>query len=309
MSMATQAPSSIFMVRPAAFGFNTQTAESNAFQVDDTDDSTSVQQKALQEFDRMVDLLRSHDIDVHVVDDTPVPVKPDAVFPNNWVSFHEDGRVILYPMLAENRRLERRATVVETLTESFEVSEVVDWSGEELSNHFLEGTGSVVFDYVNKLAYANRSPRTNEQLVNKLCALVKYKPIVFDAVDEKGTPIYHTNVLMCIGSKFAVLCLDAIPGDDDQEKILSAFAQTQHKVVAISYAQMNAFAGNMIEVASKNGESFVLLSEQAFHSLLPGQVDAISRFAEMIPISIPTIEKFGGGSVRCMVAGIFNPKR
>lgn len=307
--MATQAPSSIFMVRPAAFGFNTQTAESNAFQVDEVNDSASVQQKALQEFDRMVDLLRSHDIDVHVIEDTPVPVKPDAVFPNNWISFHEDGRVILYPMLAENRRLERRATVAETLTESFEVSEVVDWSGEELSNRYLEGTGSVVLDYVNKIAYANRSPRTDESLVIRLCDLFGYKPIVFDAVDAEGRPIYHTNVLMCIGSKFAVICLDAIPGDDDQEKILSAFAQTQHKVVAISYAQMNAFAGNMMEVASKNGESFVLLSEQAFHSLLPGQVDAISRFAEMIPISIPTIEKYGGGSVRCMVAGIFNAKR
>ncbi|MBX2969426.1 MAG: amidinotransferase [Cyclobacteriaceae bacterium] len=297
------------MVRPAAFGFNAQTAKSNAFQVDEVDDSTVVHQKALQEFDRMVDLLRSHDIEVHVIDDTPVPVKPDAIFPNNWISFHEDGRVMLYPMLAENRRLERRATVVETLAESFEVTEITDWSGEELKNHFLEGTGSVVFDYVNKLAYANRSPRTNEQLVNKLCALIEYKPIVFDAVDEKGTPIYHTNVLMCIGSKFAVLCLDAIHNDEDQEKILSALAETQHKVVAISYAQMNAFAGNMIEVSSKNGESFVLLSEQAFHSLLPGQVDAISRFAEMIPMAIPTIEKFGGGSVRCMVAGIFNSRR
>lgn len=309
MRMASQAPSSIFMVRPAAFGFNAQTAGSNAFQVDGTDDAAAVHQKALQEFDRMVDLLRSHDIDVHVFEDTPVPVKPDAVFPNNWVSFHEDGRVMLYPMLAGNRRLERRATVVETLAESFEVTEITDWSGEELKNNFLEGTGSVVFDYVNKLAYANRSPRTNEQLVNKLCALIGYKPIVFDAVDEKGNPIYHTNVLMCIGSKFAVICLDAIHDDDDQEKILSALAGTQHKVVAISYAQMNAFAGNMMEVASKNGELFVLLSEQAFHSLLPGQVDAISRFAEMIPIAIPTIEKFGGGSVRCMVAGIFNSRR
>ena len=309
MRMATQAPTSILMVRPAAFGFNTQSAESNAFQVDEVDDPSSVQQKALQEFDRMVDLLRSHDIDVHVLDDTPVPVKPDAVFPNNWISFHEDGRVIVYPMLAENRRLERGATVVETLTESFKVLEVIDWSGEEQNNRYLEGTGSMVLDYVNKVVYANRSPRTNESLVIRFCDLLGYKPIMFDAVDAAGRPIYHANVLMCIGSKFAVICLDAIPNDEDQEKILTVLATTNHKVVAISFAQMNAFAGNMIEVASKNGESFVLLSEQAFHSLLPGQVDAISRFAEMIPISIPTIERFGGGSVRCMVAGIYNPKR
>lgn len=307
--MASQAPSSIFMVRPAAFGFNPQTAESNAFQVDDGKDANTVHQKALQEFDRMVDLLRSHDIDVHVADDTPTPVKPDAVFPNNWVSFHEDGSVMLYPMLAENRRQERRATIVETLAESFNITEITDWSDEEHNHHFLEGTGSVVFDYVNKIAYANRSPRTSEQLVNKLCAQMEYRPIVFDAVDDEGKPVYHTNVLMCIGSKFAVICLDAIHDDEDQEKILSTLAQTQHKVVAISYAQMNAFAGNMIEVSSKNGEPFVLLSERAFHSLLPGQIDAISRFAEMIPIAIPTIEKFGGGSVRCMVAGIFCSRR
>jgi hypothetical protein len=307
--MATQAPTSIFMVRPAAFGFNAQTAESNVFQINEMDDSGAVHQQALREFDRMVDLLRSHDIDVHVVDDTPVPVKPDAVFPNNWLSFHENGRVMLYPMLAENRRLERRATVVEALAESFEVTEITDWSGEERNNQFLEGTGSVVFDYVNQIAYANRSPRTNEQLVNKLCALMGYKPIVFDAVDGEGRPIYHTNVLMCIGSRFAVVCLDAIHKDEDQERILTSLAATRHTVIAISLAQMKAFAGNMIEVANRNGESFVLLSRQAFHSLLPGQVHAISRFVDMLPIPIPTIEKFGGGSVRCMVAGVFNPKR
>ncbi|MBX2966230.1 MAG: amidinotransferase [Cyclobacteriaceae bacterium] len=307
--MTTQAPTSIFMVRPAAFGFNTQTANSNAFQINEVDDPQWVNQTALHEFDRMTDLLRAHDIDVHVLDDTPIPVKPDAVFPNNWISFHEDGRVILYPMLADNRRLERRATIIETLAKEFEIIEVTDWSGEEQGDRFLEGTGSVVFDYVNKIAFANRSPRTDENLAIKLCKLLGYKPIIFDAVDADGKPIYHTNVLMCIGSKFAVICLDAIHKDDDQEKILVAFAETGHKVIAISYAQMNAFAGNMIEVSGKNGEPFVVLSGQAFNSLLPGQVDAISRHAEMIPVSIPVIEKVGGGSVRCMMAGIFNVKR
>lgn len=294
------------MIRPAAFGFNPQTAASNAFQAEAEAD---VHHKALAEFDRMVDLLESHDINVHVIDDTPTPLKPDVLFPNNWISFHDDGKIILYPMLAENRRLERRRDIVDQLRKDYNIKEIIDFSGAEQDNQFLEGTGSIVFDYNNAIAYACRSPRTNETLVHKLCELLSYRPVLFDAVDENGIPIYHTNVMMCIGTKFAIVCLDAIRSEADQDLILDSFERTAHKVVAISYQQMKAFAGNMIEVRNRNGEPFVLLSDLAFNSLLPGQVDAITRHAEMLPIPIETIEKVGGGSVRCMVAGIYLPAR
>lgn len=305
---SNQAPHSVLMIRPVAFGFNDETASSNSFQ-QNPDDSFGTQNKAVEEFDRMVDLLRSHEIDVRVFDDSKTPIKPDVLFPNNWISFHADGKVILYPMLAENRRAERRMDIIEVLKSDFRITETIDLSGHEISDTFLEGTGSLVFDYVNRIAYACRSPRTDEQLVEKICALLRYKPIIFNAVDQRGQPVYHTNVMMCVGSKFVVICLDSILSESDQDLILDSFEQTGHKVVAISYDQMSAFAGNMIEVRCINNEPIVLLSSRAFNSLLPGQVDAISRHVDMIPIPIDTIEKIGGGSVRCMVAGIYLPVR
>lgn len=304
----SQAPSSILMVRPAAFGFNPQTAGSNTFQSKQTDSSEDISKKALQEFDQVVDTLRAHDIDVIVIEDTNTPQKPDAVFPNNWISFHGDGTVVLYPMMAEIRRLERLNPVLESIQSKFTIQRVIDLTDWEKLNQYLEGTGSVVFDYWNKIAYACRSDRTNESVLKDLCKELGYRAIVFDAVDETGRPIYHTNVLMCVGTRFAVICLDAIKSEEDQESLLTSFFQTQHQVVAISYEQLRSFAGNMIEVLSKSGEPTVLLSEKALQSLLPGQIDAISKHTDMIPLSIYTIEQYGGGSVRCMVAGIFNKK-
>lgn len=301
----SQAPSALVMVRPKTFGFNPQTADTNAFQHASDEGPESIQEKALQEFEKMVDLLRSNDIEVIVVDDSFQPAKPDAVFPNNWISFHPDETVVLYPMLAENRRLERNNPVINSVKQHYRVVNLIDLSGYENQNKFLEGTGSIVFDYVNKIAYAARSPRTDETVLYDLVNKLAFKPIVFDAVDEQGQAIYHTNVLMCIGTGFVVLCLDAIPGDEDQEKLLNSFATTGHKVIAISFAQMRQFAGNMFEVMSKSGEPFILMSQRAYHSLLPGQLDALTRFADPIPVDIPTIEDHGGGSVRCMVAGIF----
>jgi len=304
----SQAPSSVLMVRPSSFGFNPQTAVTNAFQIEQTESSLYVSRKAVDEFNLMVDTLIGHDVEVIVVDDTAEPHKPDAIFPNNWISFHEDGTVILYPMLAENRRLERAIPVIETLKSKFRIEQVFALSSYEKKNEFLEGTGSVVFDYQNKIAYASRSARTHETVLLELCKKMDFKPVLFDAVDEAGQPIYHTNVLMCVGNKFAVICLDAIKKDEDQEILLQSFSNTQHQVVAISYEQLRLFAGNMLEVLTKSGEPIVLISEKAFHSLLPGQLDAISKHAELIPLSIDTIEQYGGGSVRCMVAGIFLPR-
>lgn len=303
----SQLPSSVLMIRPASFGYNGETAPSNVFQ--QSPDATSVADMAREEFDRMVDLLESHDIDVIAVDDTPEPLKPDAVFPNNWLSTHPDGTVVRYPMMAVNRRAERRDDVLEVLRKSFTATNEIDLTDEEAQGNYLEGTGSVVFDYPNQRAYACRSPRTNGQLFTALCARLGMRGFLFDAADENNVAIYHTNVVMAIGDKFAVVCLDAIRSEDDQETLLNSFAETGHQVVSVSFAQMRAFAGNMMEVQSRAGEPFVILSEQAFHSLLPGQIHAISRHAEMIPVPVPTIERVGGGSVRCMLAGIFLPRR
>jgi hypothetical protein len=292
------------MVRPASFGFNPQTASSNVFQQKLQDTETGWQ----EEFERMVDLIRAHEIDVRVFEDTKASIKPDAIFPNNWISLHRDGTVVLYPMMAENRRSERRQDIVEALGRDYFVKKVIDLSGEELQGNYLEGTGSIVFDHVNSLAYACRSPRTSESLLKHLCSLINFKPVIFDAVDEANRPIYHTNVMMCVGEKFVIICLDSIRDEDQQEILLDHFNQTNHKVIAISYDQMKAFAGNMMEVVSVNHEQVVLLSQTAFHSLLPGQINAITQFAELLPLSVSTIEKIGGGSVRCMVAGIHLPR-
>lgn len=305
----SQAPSAVVMVRPKSFGFNSQTADSNAFQSNSADDPQSIQEDALAEFDKMVDLLRSNDIEVLVVEDSAQPEKPDAIFPNNWISFHHDGTVVLYPMLAENRRSERKNPIIDMVKQHYSITTTIDLTSYEKQNKFLEGTGSIVFDYVNKIAYASRSSRTDELILKDITEKLGFKSVVFDAVDEQRQVIYHTNVLMCIGTDFVVVCLDAIQQEDDQEQLLESFSNTGHKVIAISFEQMKLFAGNMMEVKSKAGESFVLLSQKAFHYLLPGQLDALSRFVEPIPVNIPTIETYGGGSVRCMVAGIFNPER
>jgi len=304
-----QAPSTIFMVRPASFGFNMQTASSNSFQKNVEENPTTIAQKALAEFDEMVRILQENEIEVIIFDDTKHPLKPDAVFPNNWISLHEEGKLIVYPMLTPNRKLERSQEIIESLQKTFLVNEVIDLSSEEDVNRIVEGTGSLVFDHINKIVYASRSERTHEELVIKIGNILNYRPVVFDAVDETGKAIYHTNVLMCVGTEFAIVCLDTIRSESDQELLLNSFFATNHKVIAISHQQMKAFAGNMLEVNNKKGEPVILVSQSALHSLLPGQVDVISCFADMLPLNITTIETIGGGSVRCMVAGIHTPKR
>ncbi len=304
-----QAPHSLFMVRPANFGFNEQTASTNSFQRSTAVDQANVHNTALKEFDAMVNLLKENHIELVVFEDTKDPVKPDAIFPNNWMSVHEDGKLLLYPMLTQNRRHERRPEFVQMLRDKFVIKDIIDFSAEERNKRVVEGTGSLVFDHVNKIAYASRSERTDESLAREIAQRLGYALLIFDAVDQHGKAIYHTNVLMCVGEKFVVLCLDAIRKDEDQELILNSFANTGHKVVAISYAQMESFAGNMLEVKNKKGEPFVLLSQQAFNTLIPGQIDAITQFADLLPINIQTIETHGGGSVRCMVGGIHAPKK
>jgi hypothetical protein len=305
----TQQPRALMMIRPASFGINSQTPSFNTGQHDAAQGRADATAGSLEEFDRMVDVLSLHEIAIYVVTDTVSPVKPDAVFPNSWISFHEDGTVVLYPVMEENRRAERRNDIIEQLKHDFNVSRIVDLSAEENNGKYLEGTGSVVFDHVSKTAYACRSPRTNEELVYRLSNLLGYRPVIFNAVDENNTPVYHTNVMMCVGEKFAVVCLDAVKDEKEQDLLLDGFAAAGKKVISVSFAQMRAFAGNMTEVFTRDREPVVLLSETAFQSLLPGQVNAISRFAEMLPLQVSTIEKIGGSSVGCMAAGIHLPKR
>lgn len=301
-------PHTVLMVRPGAFGFNADTAASNAFQnplgADD-----NVAKAARSEFDRVTDLLASREINVLVVEDTPSPAKPDAVFPNNWFSTHADGTVVLYPMLAPNRRIERRADVVAMLQASYQVKDVFDLSAAEHDNQYLEGTGSVVFDHAHRIAYACRSPRTNEALLKQLCDHLKYSAMLFDAVDEQWQPIYHTNVMMWVGNGVAGLCLESIASEADQDLVISLLHKHQKKIVALSYAQMRAFAGNMFEVMSTQGDPYLLMSRQDYESLVPGQLHELSKHAEPLVVDIPTIERFGGGSIRCMVAGIYLPKQ
>lgn len=288
------------MIRPVLFGFNEQTAVSNSFQ-NKTDDKNS-QQNALKEFDAFVGILRSNGLQVTVIEDTIEPHTPDSIFPNNWVSFHENGQVFLYPMQALNRRKERRADIVQQLAPA---AEMTDLSSHEMQNRFLEGTGSLVLDRQNKLAYACLSPRTDAGLVDEFCFKSGYRALVFHAVDENEKAIYHTNVLMCIGEGFAVICLDAISDRLEKEAVKEALRSTGHEIVPISYEQMNCFAGNMLQLKNEDEEKLLILSAEALGSLSSEQVKTLSQYARFVSSPIPTVEKLGGGSVRCMMAEVF----
>ena len=301
----SQTTNSIFMVRPAAFGYNAETAASNTFQ--QAGKISKINEKAQREFDLMVAKLKHAGIDVFLFDDTTTPVKPDAIFPNNWVSLHADGSVALYPMLAPNRRLERRIDVLETLQQQFSISRILDLTDAEVENHFLEGTGSIVFDHINKTAFACLSPRTDKKLLNELCEQLGYSPICFDAFDGNGQAIYHTNVLLAIGTSWAVCCVEAIP-ELLRKSVIEKIEQGGRELISISIEQMSAFAGNMLALTSAEGAEIILLSTTALSSLTPDQKQRLGMHGRLLPLAIPTIEEIGGGSVRCMVAEIFLPR-
>ncbi len=296
----------ILMIRPKRFGYNPQTAVNNAFQQSGDELDADVQRKAVQEFDAFVEKLRTNDIDVTVVPDTPEPHTPDSIFPNNWVSFHKDGTVVLYPMFAENRRLERKQTVFETIGQRFAIRREVDYTPHEDKGEFLEGTGSFVLDRTHKIAYACRSPRTDESLFLAFCEEMGYKPVVFDALDSQGNAIYHTNVLMCVADRYAVICLDSIVSTD-RDRLVSTLDSSGKTVIPITYVQMAAFAGNMLQVENKWGVRFLVMSSQAFHSLNAEQLQQLQSFNPIIHSPLYTIEQNGGGSARCMMAEIFLP--
>lgn len=299
-----QTADSLLMIRPANCGYNTQTAASNRFQKQiEKLSAEEIQARAAAEFDNLVEILRRRDINVFVAEDTPEPAKPDAVFPNNWISFHQDGTVYLYPLLSEKRNAERRTDIIETLKRDFQIKKTVDLSSGE--NRILEGTGSMVFDHPNRIVYACLSPRTDQSLLEKYAALIGYETVSFIAADENGAEIYHTNVVMCVGEKFAVVCLETIKNPAQKNRVAASLARTNHEIIEISLAQMNRFAGNMLEVRNKGDEKFLLMSASAHESLTEKQIAVIEKHARILSANIETIEAVGGGSVRCMVAEIF----
>jgi hypothetical protein len=295
--------SKLLMVRPCCFGYNPQTAVNNAFQVSTGEDPSLVQEKALAEFDDYVALLRTHDMEVIVVQDTPEPHTPDSVFPNNWISFHPGQTAILYPMYAPNRRLERKKSVFQAIQEHAPRIRWIDISPRERENRFLEGTGSMVFDRENHRAYACRSPRTDEGLFRNICETLGYEHVCFDAM-EKGAPVYHTNVMMCMAKNYVVICLETVPAEKDRDMLLDVFKKDNKKVVAISSRQMSDFAGNMFQVFSRDNTPYLVMSRRAYNALTLSQRRILESFNKLITPELDTIETHGGGSARCMLAEV-----
>lgn len=292
----------ILMVRPYQFYFNQQTASNNFFQSNINIENAN--ELAIAEFDSMVEKLRAHQIKVNVVQDSQYPSTPDSIFPNNWISTHAGGTLCLYPMYAENRRAERKLSVIEFLQSNYIIENVLDISDFEKEGKFLEGTGSMVLDHQNKIAYGCLSERLDKEAFISWCDKMQFKPIYFKAVDDKAQPIYHTNVMMCMGNQFVVICLDSIPNEQEKQTLLDSFLQTHKEVITISQDQLNNFAGNMLQVFDIVEKPHLILSEQAYKSLTTEQVNTLEKYNPLIPIAIPTIEALGGGSTRCMMAEI-----
>lgn len=303
-----QVTSHILMVRPSSFGFNAETAINNTFQKEPSSgDPIEVSVKAREEFDAFVEILRREGVDVTVLQDTDAPQKPDAIFPNNWVTFHGDGTLVTYPMYSPLRRLERREDLPSELSKRFFINREIHLEEAESENRFLEGTGSMVLDRVNKIAYACISQRTDKQLLETWCSQMGYTPFLFHAVSN-GTPIYHTNVMMAIGSKVAIVCLDCLP-DLSERNMLRQKLSKHHDVVEISNQQVDSFAGNMLAIRNDEGEELMVMSATAEASLTEEQRKIIEESCRIVSAPIPTIESIGGGSARCMIAEIFLPEK
>ena len=307
----SQLASAVLMITPVRFESNPSTAASNKFQGRNPDSPNKQQRDAAEEFVGLRAALETSGIEVIQVDDTVEPHTPDAIFPNNWVSFHADGTVVLYPMEAPNRRAERRPDIIETLVEDHEfiVRKIVDLSTHEAQAQYLEGTGSLVLDRVNRVAYACLSSRTHLDALGDFAQRMGYEVLAFDAHDRNGAPIYHTNVLMSVGEALAVICAEAIPREDQRDAVLRRLADTGHEVVTIDFDQMDAFAGNLLELRSVDGERILAMSEQAKQSLDVEQMEKLAANAQIVSAPINRIESSAGGSVRCMLAEIHLNKR
>ena len=307
-----QNTNTILMIEPVAFYFNAETAKNNYFQEKPDEDSQEIQKLALSEFNGMVEKLRNHGVNVLTIKDTPTPHTPDSIFPNNWISTHSNAQIGLYPMYAENRRTERREDILEFLEDNgFKIESIIDYSAAEKENVFLEGTGSIILDRVNAYAYAALSPRTNEDLFIEFCEDFEYSPVIFKAnqtVNGEREAIYHTNVMMCVADTYAVICLDTIDDKKEKKNVTSTLKDTHKEIIEITEEQMYQFAGNMLQVEGKDGQKFLVMSQTAYNSLTKKQIEQIEKHNPIISVNIPTIEKLGGGSARCMMAEIFLPK-
>lgn len=309
-----QTTNAILMIRPVAFRMNEQTAVNNYYQNVETHRSASllpatVNAKAQEEFDVFVNKLRTVGIDVTVVDDTLNPDTPDSIFPNNWISFHEDGEVALYPMFAENRRQERREDILDILEDKeFIINEIMDYTSAEEDGYFLEGTGSIVLDRENDKAYCALSPRADEELFIEFCEDFEYTPVIFEAfqtVNGERKLIYHTNVMMCIGDTFAVICADCIDDKKERKMVLDSLRGDEKEVILITEDQVNNFAGNMLELKGADERRYLVMSTSAHKSLTKKQISQIEEHVTILSSSLDTIEACGGGSARCMIAEIF----
>lgn len=308
-----QATNTILMIRPAAFRLNEQTAVNNYYQTThDALNTKDVNKLAQDEFDTMVQKLKKAGVNVVIFNDDGSLDTPDSVFPNNWVSFHQNGDIALYPMFAENRRRERREDVIlELENNGFKINNIVDYSPAENEELFLEGTGSIVLDRVHRKAYCALSPRADEELLIEFCEDFEYTPVIFTAfqtVDGNRLPIYHTNVMMCIAKHFAVICLDCIDDKKERKNVLQHLKEDGKEIILISEAQVEHFAGNMLEVLDNKGNSITVMSQSAFDSLTKTQMATIEKYSKIIHSSLNTIETLGGGSARCMMAEVFLPK-
>ena len=305
-----QTTDTVLMIEPAAFGFNAETAQNNYFQVNS--ENAETQNRALQEFNNFVEKLRSKGINVITVKDTLEPHTPDSIFPNNWISMHSDGTVVLYPMCAVNRRWERRNDILEILKRNFSVKEIIDLSAPENDGKFLEGTGSMIFDHENKIAYGSVSLRLDEELFRDFCKKFGFEPVVFHSyqtANNERLPIYHTNVMMCVADQFVVICLDCIDDETERVKVVNAIVNSGKEIIEISESQMQQFAGNMLQLQNYEGKKFLVMSQSAYQSLNQEQISNIEKYSEIIYSDLETIETNGGGSARCMLAEVFLEKK
>ena len=307
-----QTTNTILMIRPVNFRMNEQTAVNNYFQEDLDLKNTEINSKAQIEFDNFVQKLREAGVDVVVIQDDKLLDTPDSIFPNNWVSFHSNGAVVVYPMFAENRRKERREEVfIKLEEEGFCIKNIIDYTSAEHEGVFLEGTGSLILDRVNKKAYCALSPRADEDLLIEFCEDFEYMPVIFTAyqtVEKERLPIYHTNVMMCVGNDFAVICLDSIDDKKERKNVVDHLKNDGKEIITITEDQMANFAGNMLELKNKNDERLIAMSQSAYDSLNMEQINKLEKYCKIITSSLDTIETCGGGSARCMMAEVFLPK-
>jgi hypothetical protein len=297
-----QTTSKVLMIRPLHFMFNAETAVNNSFQVKGNQENLA--ENAVQEFDAMVNALQYQGIDVTVVEDSPDPHTPDAIFPNNWISFHDSGIYCLYPMFASNRRRERKVEVLAVIRKKFHYHQLIDFTGYESENLFLEGTGSMVLDRDKRLAYACLSPRTDQGVLEDFCKRLNYQPVVFHSTSKTGQAVYHTNVMMCVADRYVVICLDSIPDPSEKKFVEEAILSSGKEIIRISPDQMNQFAGNMLQLENIRKEKILVMSSAAWNSLLDEQKEKLTKYNRIVHTSLQHIESNGGGSARCMIAEI-----